>query len=156
MRSAVENADLDGFMATLSPDVVLRSPISTKAEFHGHVEMRELMQAVLATIEDIRYYEELGDERARALFYRAHIGSQPVEEACLIGFDAEGKINELTLWIRPMPGLTRLAATLGPRLARQNSRPKAALVAAAARPLAFVTALADGPLVNLVKPKRAD
>jgi hypothetical protein len=58
MKAAVEAGDLDGFMATLSPDVVLRSPISELAKFQGAAEMRELMRAVFDTIEDIRYYEE--------------------------------------------------------------------------------------------------
>jgi SnoaL-like domain len=156
MKAAVENADLDGFVATLSPEVVLRSPISSKAEFHGTAEMRELMRGVFDTIEDIRYFEELGDDRARTVFYRGRVGSQPIEEACLLRFDEDGLIDEFTLWIRPMPGLTRLAAALGPRLARERSRPRAALVAAAAKPLAWLTAIGDGPLVSLVRPRRTE
>jgi hypothetical protein len=155
MKEAVEKADLEAFMATISADVVLRSPISEKVEFHGREEMRELMRGVFDTIEDIEYYEELGDERGRALFYRGRVGAQPIEEASLLRFDDAGQIRELTLWIRPLPGLTRLAAALGPRLARENSRTKAALVAAAARSLAFLTAIGDGPLVKLVRPKRS-
>jgi hypothetical protein len=153
MKAAVEAADLDGFVETLSPRVTLRSPISDRAEFHGVAEMRELMRAVFDTVEDIHYYEDLGDERGRAIFYRARVGSQPIEEACLLRFDEDGLIDELVLWIRPMPGIVRLAATLGPRLARQRSRPRAALVAAAARPLAWLTAIGDKPLVGLAKPR---
>lgn len=152
MKAAVEAADLDGFLATLSPRVTLRSPISERAEFHGVAEMRELMRAVFDTVEDIRYYEDLGDERARVVFYRARVGSQPIEEACLLRFDDDGLIDELVLWIRPMPGIVRLAAALGPRLARERSRPRAALVAVAARPLAWLTAIGDRPLVGLVRP----
>jgi hypothetical protein len=154
MKAAVEAADLNGFMATLSSEVVLRSPISMKAEFHGTEEMRDLMRGVFATVEDIRYFEELGDDRTRAVFYRGRVGTQPIEEACLLHFGDDGLIDEFTLWIRPMPGLTRLAAALGPRLARERSRPRAALVAAAAKPLAWLTAVGDGPLVNLVRPRR--
>jgi hypothetical protein len=156
MRAAVENADVDGFLATLESNVVLRSPITEKTKFVGLLEMRELMEAAFATIEDIRYYEELGDERSRSLFYRAHIGSQPIEEACLVYFGADGRVSEFTLWIRPMPALTRLAATLGPQLASSHSRAKAAVVATAARPLAFLTAKADGPLSGLARPRRTD
>ena len=154
MKAAIEAADLEGFIATLSPAVVLRSPISARAEFRGQEEMRELMRAVFATIEDIRYYEDLGDDRARAVFYRARVGSQPIEEACLLRFDEDGLISEFVLWIRPLPGITRLAAALGPRLARQESRPRAALVAAAAKPLSWLTAIGDKPLVRLTRGKR--
>ena len=153
MKAAVEAGDLEGFMETLSPQVTLRSPVSMRAEFRGAGEMRELMRSVFDTIEDIRYYEDLGDDRARAVFYRGRIDSQPIEEACLLRFDEDGLIAEFVLWIRPMAGITRLAATLGPRLARRSSRPRAALVAAAARPLAWLTAVGDKPLVGLVRPK---
>ena len=154
MKAAVEAADLEGFMATLSPDAVLRSPISARAEFRGAADMRELMRSVFETIEDIRYFEDVGDERARAVFYRAHVDSQPIEEACLLHFDEEARISELVLWIRPLPGVTRLAAALGPRLARERSRPRAALVSTATKPLAWLTAVADKPLVRLVRPGR--
>jgi hypothetical protein len=150
MTAAVEAGDVEEFMATLSPAVVLRSPISDRAEFRGHDDIRQLMEAVFATIEDIRYYLDLGDETNRALFYRGRIGNRWLEEACLVSLDAEARIDEFTLWIRPLPGLTRLAAGLGPRLARRGGRGRAALVAAAARPLASLTAAADGPLVRLV------
>jgi hypothetical protein len=154
MKASVETADLEGFMETLSSEAILRSPISARAEFRGDTEMRELMQSVFDTIEDISYYEDLGDDQARAVFYRGRIGSQRIEEACLLRFDEAGLINEFVLWIRPLPGVTRLAATLGPRLARDKSRPRAALVTVAAKPLAWLTAIGDKPLVNLVRPKR--
>lgn len=152
MKSAVEAADLEGFLATLAPGVVLRSPISMRAEFRGHEEMAQLMRGVFASIADIRYWEDLGDARSRALFYRARVGSQEIEESCLIRLDEEALITELTLWIRPLGGLAALAASLGPFLARQNSRPKGALVKVATKPLAVMTAKADRPLVGLVQP----
>lgn len=154
MKAAVESADLEGFLATLSPTVVLRSPISANAEFRGQAEMRELMRAVFATIDGIRYFEDLGDDRSRAVFYRARVGDQEIEEACLLRFDEAGLIAEFVLWIRPLPGITRLAAGLGPRLARERSRPRGALVAAAAKPLAWLTAVGDKPLVRLTRGKR--
>lgn len=151
MKAAVEAGDIDGFMQTLAPTVQLNSPISMRVSFRGHERMRLLMQAVFSTIEDIRYYEDLGDDRSRALFYRARVGSQPLEEACLIRLDDDAKIIEFTLWIRAMPAITRLAATLGPALARRHGPLRAGLVSIAARPLAFLTSKADGPLVRLVK-----
>lgn len=155
MKAAVEAADLDSFMATLSSEAVLRSPISTRAEFRGTAEMRRLMRAVFDTIEDIRYFEDLGDDQARAVFYRARIGPQTIEESGLLRFDDDGLIREITLWIRPMPGITRLAATLAPRMARERSRLGAGLVAAATRPLAWLTSIGDKLLIGLIRPKHA-
>jgi SnoaL-like domain len=150
MRAAGEAGDVDAFLATLADDVMLRSPITDRIEFRGREEMRELMEAVFATLQDIRYYEELGDDRSRALFYRARIGKQQLEEATLVRLDEAGKIKEFTIWFRPMPGLTRLTAGLAPRLARRRSRRNGRIVSAATGPLAFITAAADGVLVKLV------
>lgn len=155
MKAAVEAADLDSFMETLSSEIALRSPISARAEFHGTIEMRRLMRAVFDTIEDIRYFEDLGDDQTRAVFYRGRIGPQTIEESGLLRFDDDGLIEEITLWIRPMPGVTRLAATLAPRLARERSRPAAGLVAAATKPLAWLTAIGDRLLVGLIGPRHA-
>ena len=151
MRSAVEAADLDAFVATLAGDVVLHSPISDRAEFRGRDELRDLMRAVFATIEDIEYFEEVGEGRARALFYRARIGSVRLEEASLLRLDRDGKIAEFTLWFRPLGGLAQLTATLGPRLAAGRSRPRAFLLAVLTRPLASLIVRADRYLVKLAR-----
>ena len=155
LRAAAEAGDVDAFLATLADDVVLRSPITDSTVFRGRDEMRELMEAVFATIKEIRYFEEVGDERTRALFYRARVGKQQVEEATLARLDDAGKVRELTIWFRPLPGLTRLTADLTPRLARQRGRGTAAAVSAATGPLALITAAADARLVKLVTGRRS-
>src|SRR5207247_9994390 len=130
--------------------VVLRSPITDAFQFRGQAELRELMEAVFATIEQIRYYEDVGDARSRALFYRARVGSQPLEEACLVRLDDQARITELTLSFRPLRGLTRFTAGVTPRLARRHSRARAMLAAAGAGLLAFLAATGEGPLIRLV------
>lgn len=150
-REAVETGDVEGFLAVLAP-AVLRSPISMRAEFRGREQIGELMVSVFATIEDIRYFEDVGDAQTRALFYRARVGEQPIEEATLLRLDDRGQVREVTLYIRPLPGLTALMARLGPRLARQHGRARAAAVAAMTRPLAVVTGAGDRIAVRLVEP----
>jgi hypothetical protein len=153
MRRAVETADLDMFLETLAPKVLLRSPISALAEFSGKDQLRTLMEGVFETITDIHYYEELGDERARALFYRGRVGATEVEEASLLRFDSDGLITEFVLWFRPLPGLTAVAAGLGPKLSRRNGRFAHAVVTLGGRLLAVVTRLADPLLVRLALPR---
>src|SRR3954471_4255683 len=109
-RETVEAGDVEGFLTTLAPGVVLHSPITARTVFRGHDELRVLMRAVLASIEDIRYFEDVGDATTRALFYRAHIGGQELEEATLVRLDESALITEVRLWFRPMPGL---AAVMG-------------------------------------------
>jgi ketosteroid isomerase-like protein len=151
-RTAVEAGDLDGFLATLAPDVVLHSPITLRTDFRGHDEIRDLMRAVFASIEDIRYHADVGDAATRALFYRAHVGRQHVEEATLVRLDTDALVHEITLWFRPLPGLTAVMGALGPRLARQHGRTRAALVGGLVAPLVAATRAGDALAVSLVKP----
>jgi SnoaL-like domain len=128
-RAAAEAGDVDGVMATLAPDVVLHSPITDRVAFHGHAEVRELLDSVFVTILDIRYFADVGDGRTRALFYRARVGSTPLEEATRLELDDAGMIREITLFFRPLPGLATLTSALGPRVAARRHGPLRGLLA---------------------------
>jgi len=148
----VEAQDIEAFIATLAPDVVLRSPITMLTEIRGHAEMRELMGCVFQTIQDIRYFEDLGDDSTRALFYRARVGSQPVEESTLLRFDEDAKVREMTLSFRPLPGLAAVTAGLGPRLVRaRNGRLRGLAAAMLVGPLAPMTRLGDRLAVRMLR-----
>ena len=151
-RAAGEAGDVEAMIQTLAPDVVLRSPITMLIDIRGHDEMRELLACVFATIEDIRYFEDFGDDSTRALFYRARVGSQPVEEASLLRFDEDGLVREMTLWFRPLPGLAAVTAGLGPKLIRaRHGRARGALAAALTRPLRAMTRTGDRVAVRLLR-----
>lgn len=151
-RAAVEAGDIEGFLITLAPDVVLHSPITLRTQFRGHDQARALMRAVLASIQDIRYFEDVGDDTTRALFYRAHVGRQDLEEATLVRLNTDALITEIRLWFRPLPGLTAVMGRLGPELAGDQSRARPALVAGLTAPLVAATRTADALAVALVRP----
>jgi SnoaL-like domain len=151
-RVAVEAGDVEAFVATLAPDVVLRSPITLRTDFRGHDDIRTLMRAVFASIQDIRYHTDVGDAATRALFYRARIGRQPVEEASLLRLGDDALVHEVTLWFRPLPGLTAVMGKLGPYLAGERSRARGALVAGLVAPLVAATRAGDALAVSLVRP----
>ncbi len=150
-RAAAEAGDLDRFMATLAPDVVIHSPVTDRTTFQGHDEARTLILAVFATIDDIHYTHDIGDEHTRALVYTARIGRQRVQEATLLRLDDRALVAEVTFWVRPLPGLTTLAATLVPEIARARSRPRALLLRLLAKPLALITRGGDRLGVWLVR-----
>jgi hypothetical protein len=152
-RAAVESADLPAFLETLAADAVLRSPISLRAQFQGREAIAGLMPAVFDVIDDIRYFEDIGTEATRALFYRARVGGQTIEEATLVRLDEGARVTEMTLYIRPLPGLAALTAALGPRLVAEN-KGRAGVLAAMTRPLAAVTRFGDGLAVRLAQPRR--
>ena len=119
-RRAEEAHDIEGVLETLAPDVVVRSPITDRVTFQGRDEVRELLRSVFATIDDISYFADVGDARTRALFYRANVNGEPVEEAARIELDDNEQIREIILFFRPLPGLATLTAALGPRVARRK------------------------------------
>jgi hypothetical protein len=106
-------------------------------------------------ITEIRYHTEVGDGRTRALFYRGRCGREQFEEAQLLRFDADGLVTELTLFGRPLPGVTVVMASIGPALLHRRGKPAVArLIAAATRPLATLTRPGEARLVPLADPDR--
>jgi hypothetical protein len=144
-------------MATLSDGVVFHSPLSGTATFEGKEQVRELFSVVFDVLSGLRYQSDVGDERTRALTATARLGRQEIHEAAVVEVGADGLIKEITMWIRPLPGLTAMMAALGPGLARATGRPGLPLlVAAAVKPLAAMTRLGDRTLVPLLTRKSAN
>ncbi|MEU8285673.1 nuclear transport factor 2 family protein [Micromonospora sp. NPDC048905] len=122
-RAAGEAGDAAAAVAALSPDVTLVSPITEQFAFHGRQQVRDLLEVALATIEGITYTDQVAEGRTVALFYEARIGDRRLYEAQRLRLAADGLISEITLFIRPLPALTRLMTRLGPELARRNNQP---------------------------------
>jgi ketosteroid isomerase-like protein len=115
-RAAVEAGDVDAALATLAPDVVFHSP----AVFHpyvGHETVGALLRLVFETFEDFRYTDELeGADGTHALIFRARVGEREVEGLDLLRDDADGRVADFTVMIRPLSGLLALAQALGPKV----------------------------------------
>ena len=91
----------------------------------------------------------------RALFYHGRCGREQFEEAQLLRLDSDGFIVELTLFGRPLPGLTAVMAGIGPLLLQRQGRPgMSRVVGAATKPLAALTRLGDARLVPQADPAR--
>jgi hypothetical protein len=143
-RQAAEAHDVEGVIDTLASDVVLNSPITDRVTFRGRDEVRELLRTVFVTISDIRYFADIGDERTRALFYRANVNGEPLEEATRIELNEQGEIREITLFFRPLPGLATLTAALAPRMARRkHGRFRAVVARLMVAPLGVATRVGD-------------
>ena len=77
-----------------------------------------------------------------------------MEGAILVRLDERASVTEMTMFFRPLPGLTALTARLTPRLAAQRGLMRALAVAAMTRPVAALTSRADALGVRLVQPRR--
>jgi hypothetical protein len=143
-RQAAEAGDVEGLIATLAPNVVFHSPITDRAAFHGHDEMRELVECVFDTITGIDFFADVGEGRTRALFFRGFVGRTPVEEALRVELDDHDLIVDLSASFRPLPALTTIAATLVPKvIARRRGHIAGAIVKFAMTPIMVLTRLGD-------------
>lgn len=114
-RIAAETKDLDLLKATLREDVVLHSPILFRG-FEGREAVSFVLGHVAATLEDLTYTAELLEPNAVALRFKANVGDRELEGIDLLELDAEGKVAELTVFMRPLSALTAFNERMGQRL----------------------------------------
>src|SRR3712207_3989752 len=114
-RAAVEARDLDAALDLLADDVVFPSPAVFKP-YEGRATVRTIPRKVLGVFEDFRYTDELAGDGVHALIFEARVGARSLQGLDLIRADADGRIGEFTVMVRPASGLTALAERMGPAL----------------------------------------
>ena len=115
-RAAVEDRDLAGMAAALAPDVVLHSPVTFRP-FEGREAVMVVLGAVFEVFEDFGYVAELAGDGATALVFRARVGDKAVEGIDLVRENSDGLIDDFTVLVRPLSGLTALAQAMRDKLA---------------------------------------
>ena len=115
-RLAAEAKDLEAMTATLREDVVLHSPILFRG-FEGREIVIQVLTHVVATLEDFAYTDELSGDGTVVLRFKARVGDRELEGIDFLELDEEGRVAELTVFMRPMSALTafneQMAARLG-------------------------------------------
>jgi hypothetical protein len=114
-RRAAEAKDLELLAETLREDVVLHSPILFRG-FEGREVVAQVLTHVAATLEDLTYIDELAGERTVALRFKARVEDRELEGIDFLELDDEGRVAELTVFMRPMSALTRFNERMVERL----------------------------------------
>jgi hypothetical protein len=114
-RRAAEAKDLELLTATLREDVVLHSPILFRG-FEGREIVSQVLTHVAATLEGLTYVDELVGERTVCLRFKANVGDRELEGIDFLELDEDGKVSELTVFMRPMSALTRFNEQMMVRL----------------------------------------
>ena len=114
----VTSGDLAALPALLHPDVVFRSPAAYKP-YHGAPAVALILRTVFGVFSGFAYERQFatGDGFDVALEFRAQVGGKELKGIDLIRFDAEGRIVDFEVMIRPASGLQALAEEMGRRLA---------------------------------------
>lgn len=112
---AVEAGDDAAALATLSPDVVFRSPAVHKP-YEGRDTVAGLLAVVGQTFENFRYVKEWRDGATTILFFDASVGDRDLQGVDILEEGADGLVERFTVMIRPLSGLQALAAAVSQRL----------------------------------------
>ncbi len=143
MREAFTARDLDQMEAALADEVVLRSPIFS-VPFEGKAEVLRLFAALYETLGEMEYVLDEGGDPA-VFAWRTDIDGEPLEGVDLVRYDGDGKIREVTVFMRPLRGIAAFADAMAPRLGESRAR-QALLRVAGAPPSLMMRALAGiGP-----------
>ena len=114
----IDTADLAALPALLHPDVVFRSPAAFKP-YEGAPAVALILRTVFGVFSGFAYERQFatGDGFDVALEFRAQVGDRQLKGIDLIRFDADGRIVDFEVMVRPASGLQALADEMGRQLA---------------------------------------
>jgi hypothetical protein len=120
-KNGIEAGDLDRVAAALAADVTFHSPVS-HTPTSGRDAVLPVLRAVLDTFEDLRYTDEVESGNRSVLFFSARVGNRELEGIDALRFDADGKISQLTVMIRPLSALTLVKEHIVRRVAASQAQ----------------------------------
>ncbi|KJY32812.1 nuclear transport factor 2 family protein [Streptomyces sp. NRRL S-495] len=112
-RKAVEDRDAQAMIDLLAENVAFTSPVAFKP-YPGKAITGAILRAVLRVFEDFAYVREIGDPEGRdhALVFTATVGGKQLQGCDFLHLDEDGRIDELTVMVRPLSGAQALAAAM--------------------------------------------
>jgi hypothetical protein len=99
-RTAMEAEDPDGIAATLAEDAVLHSPVFFRG-VEGRESIVQALQLVAQVLDDAEFVNEIRDQSTVLLRFKARVGEFDLEGVDLLTLDEDGKVVDLTVFMRP-------------------------------------------------------
>jgi hypothetical protein len=102
-RKAVEAGDHAAIEALLAENVVFTSPVVFKP-YTGRAITAAIVRGVSRVFTDFHYVREIGDADGadHALIFRAKVGDKEIEGCDFLHLDADGRIDDFTVMVRPL------------------------------------------------------
>jgi hypothetical protein len=114
-RRAAEAKDVELMTEALREDVVLHSPIL----FNG-IEGREAVGLILGHVAEVLdgldYVDEAIGDGTAVLRFKASVGELELEGIDYLTLDEDGRVADLTVFMRPLSALTAFNAQMAERL----------------------------------------
>ena len=113
----IASGELSGLPSLLHADATFRSPMAFKP-YASAKAVNLILTTVFSVFEDFVYHRELasGDGQSAVLEFSARVGDKQLKGIDLIRFDADGKIVDFEVMIRPLSGLQALGDEMGKRV----------------------------------------
>jgi hypothetical protein len=114
----VARRDLANLASIVHPDAVFRSPMAIHP-YQPAAALILVLGTVIQVFEDFTYHRQLASDDGLnvVLEFSARVGDKQLKGIDLVRFDADGKIVEFEVMIRPLSALQALGAEMGARLA---------------------------------------
>ncbi|GGY56968.1 nuclear transport factor 2 family protein [Parvularcula lutaonensis] len=121
----VATRDMEALADIVHPQAVFRSPVA-HTPYPGAFALCLALSTVIEVFEDFTYHREFEDAEngSAVLEFSAKVGDKQVKGVDIIRLDADGKIIDFEVMIRPMSGLQALAAEMGARIGDQMAAMK--------------------------------
>ncbi|GAA3635653.1 nuclear transport factor 2 family protein [Streptomyces chitinivorans] len=118
-RRAVEARDEQALADLLAEDVVFTSPVAFRP-YEGKAITAAILRGVMRVFEDFSYTREFSgpDGRDHALVFTATVGGRRIQGCDFLHFDEDGRIDDLTVMVRPLSAAQALAEAMGAQFER--------------------------------------
>ena len=119
-QHGMETGDIDAVLSTFSDDIVIRVAVHDEP-ISGITPARFLFPLLLDYFEEFHVTETVASEGTTVVVFDVALPdySGPAEGVNLVRIDHDGRIRDLTVFLRPLPALQRVAEHIGSRMAAQ-------------------------------------
>jgi hypothetical protein len=143
MAKSMRERDYPAIADVLAADVVIHSPITGRFEFRGRDDALAVLKIVCEVMDGLEHDELVGagDVWTQPLHFR--VRGRLVEGVDVMRFDEAGRLRELTVFMRPLPGLVAFAAAVAPGVGRRRGLLTSIALRLLIEPLAAMTRHGD-------------
>lgn len=129
-RAAVEARDFEAIEALLADDVVFTSPVAF-TPYPGKPITLSILRSVIEVLEGFHYVREIEDGPDSALIFEATVAGRTITGCDFLHTDAEGRIDDFMVMVRPLSAAQALAEQMGARFEEITQRAMAYAAATA-------------------------
>lgn len=110
-RAAAESKDFSAIDELFAEQVTFRSPV-VYSPYEGREALGFLLGNVTQVFEDFRYTDQVETGDTAVLVFEARVGDRDLNGVDILRFDADDRITEMTVMVRPMSGVNALAEAM--------------------------------------------